>query len=257
MCKVTKALRPTQNVFSLSTFINKKCKTTAKKVNVSHLLNKRFRKALVNSTSEQRNKKDKRQERSSKSKSNSINKRNSNSSAEPTILGLLTTIGEQDKSQPNLDHKNILNYSDRDLLKISDDWSRAISGDESHIALEIDDDDNISDILIRSLTPDCASLEVEAMSLLAFLEREIEDETSECALVSDVEVYDDEMEEEINQLDESEELLQRELYEIEYKAELVNKGGCIVHRENPNWNVNELKSMNILKEVNITVAACA
>ena len=245
MCRNTRPSRAKVPTLALSTFIQKKCKSTLKNISISSLLNKKFKKNITNGSAHR------------KRQRNQISSKQSTS--DPSILDLLTMIGECDKSgSVDMSTEKLHTYTDRNVLKISNSWSKAVSNEKSEISLELDDENNVTDILIKSLSPDCACLEVEAMSLLAFLEHEVDEaERIELSSSSSIDMHDEEMEDEILRLDEAEECIQRELLQIDAMEELTSVG---IGAKSDCTKLNEygIKIIDVEERLNIaSAAACA
>ena len=253
MCRNSRPSKPRVQTLALSSFIQKKCKSTLKNVSICSLLNKKFKKTIKNGST-----KGKRQRNQMSSKQNPRDCEETCSKG-PSIIDLLTMIGERDQSNTQIGTKDLHRYADRDVLKISSNWSKTISTRDNTISLEVDSESNVTDILIKSLSPDCACLEVEAMSLLAYLEHELDENIMELPSSASLELYDDEMEDEILRLDEAEASLERELCQIDALDEIISAGStamkeCIVPKQ---YDVIELEVEQTLLVAAATTAACA
>ena len=94
--------------------------------------------------------------------------------SEPTVLDLLSVIGERNQ---DLSNEALHNYMNRDFLKISQQWSQTMMRhDEELNALQSihDELDISSQGIVNSLSEECARLEVNAMALLASLEYDMD-----------------------------------------------------------------------------------
>ena len=133
---------------------------------------------------------------------------------EPVVLDLLSMIGEYKKSRPNLNNKKVAMYSNRDMLKISSEWSKTMLNNNENEELDVD-------MLIGSLSKECASLEVEAISLLASMEHMNEKDNKgklDVSIINNMAMHDDnedEMDIDMLMLEAAGELLAKELSEIE------------------------------------------
>ena len=131
------------------------------------------------------------------------------SSSKPTVLELMSMIGE---SKQDLSNETLENYMDRDLLKISQQWSQTVMKNDEECDVELnlfDESDTASRGVFTSLNEECARLEVNAVALLASMEHEMNKSfvmDQECLLGED-----DEILEEMRKLEESMEMLEEEL----------------------------------------------
>jgi hypothetical protein len=246
MCRRSFSSKPKVQSLSSSRFIQKKCKSTLNNISASTHLKRKYKKTIKNEPV------------ITKKRQRNQMVLNENCSSDLSILNLLTMIGEQGQSNFEMNNKNLHKYTDREVLKISNSWSKSISSEESEISLEVDNQDNATDILIKSLSPDCAYLEVEAMSLLAVLEHEAdEQDIMDLSYCTSEDMYDDEAEDEIMRLNEVEESLSMELSRID---ELEN----LIHMDTKNdvdfiiSNEYGMLETRIEKEMHVTIAAaCA
>ena len=129
--------------------------------------------------------------------------------SEPTVLDLLSVIGERNQ---DLSNEALHNYMNRDFLKISQQWSQTMMRhDEELNALQSIHDEPVisSQGIVNSLSEECARLEVNAMALLASLENKMpsNDSTNDESWIED----DDGISEEIRNLEEIMKSLEEEL----------------------------------------------
>ena len=118
-------------------------------------------------------------------------------------------IGE---SKQDLSNETLENYMDRDLLKISQQWSQTVMKNDGECDIEFslfDESDISARGMFTSLNEECARLEVNAVVLLASMEHEMNKSSvgDNESLVEE----DDEILEEMRKLEESMEFLEEEL----------------------------------------------
>merc|ERR1712232_1393911 len=138
--------------------------------------------------------------------------------SEPTVLDLLSAIGERNQ---DLSNEALYNYMDRDFLKISQQWSQTIMehDGECDVVPSLDDEPEISLLeIVNSLSEECALLEVSAVEVLASLEYEMDKSADknkiQCYASTNNECWINEdggMSEEIRNLEEAMKSLEEEL----------------------------------------------
>ena len=177
------------------------------------------------------------------------------SSSQPTVLELMSMIGETKES---LSNETLENYMDRDLLKISQQWSQTVmkSDGKSDVRSRLfDESDMPSRGMITSLNEECARLEVNAVALLASMEHEMNKSfaTEDECLIDE----DDDILEEMRCIEESIGSLEEELNmsEILDYFKNVNEGE-MREKEADEYNNKCLVSEN-MSERPICVALCA
>ena len=133
----------------------------------------------------------------------------------PTIVNFMMALGE---ATDCVDVDAVKKFTNRNVLSISSRWSKEISQqrkcEDSMGSYSIDGDlDNID----QSFSSECAELEVEAISVLASLESEMERACIPMSLRTnfDEEDDDDDFSEELLRLEESEQLLKEDLSRID------------------------------------------
>ena len=165
---------------------------------------------------------------------------------EPTVVDLLTMIGECKKSRTKLNNDKLAMYSNRDMMKISSKWSKTVLKNDKTDELDVD-------MLIGSLSKECASLEVEAISMLASMEHSNEKENIneiDMSIINDLDLIEDnadDMDDDLWMLEAAGELLSKELAEIE----------AIEKKMFECENENEYRYVNIeVSEIN-RICACS
>ena len=121
MCRRSFSSKPKVQSLSSSRFIQKKCKSTLNNISASTHLKRKYKKTIKNEPVITK----KRQRNQMVLKENC--------SSDLSILNLLTMIGEQGQSNFEMNNKNLHKYTDREVLKISNSWSKSISSEESEI----------------------------------------------------------------------------------------------------------------------------
>ena len=132
----------------------------------------------------------------------------------PTIVNFMTALGEATDS---VDVDSVDKFTNRNVLSISSRWSKEISRqrkyDDSMGSHSIDGG---LDKIDQSFSSECAELEVEAISVLASLESEMERACITKSLTTNVDRDDDDdLSEEFLRLKESERLLKEDLSRID------------------------------------------
>eukprot|EP00565_Helicotheca_tamesis_P003905 CAMPEP_0185730018 /NCGR_PEP_ID=MMETSP1171-20130828/8113_1 /TAXON_ID=374046 /ORGANISM="Helicotheca tamensis, Strain CCMP826" /LENGTH=158 /DNA_ID=CAMNT_0028398989 /DNA_START=185 /DNA_END=661 /DNA_ORIENTATION=+ len=126
------------------------------------------------------------------------------SSKEPNIIDFMGAVGEQTST---LTKSNVRKCTDRNLLRLSAQWANAVISQRRRKVCDgtTDHFDEYLNQVISTLSPDCALLEVNAISFISSLEA-----SRKRSPLHD----DDDMSTEETSLDESTQRLQQELESI-------------------------------------------
>ena len=138
----------------------------------------------------------------------------SNASDIPTIVNFMMALGEATDS---VGVDVVEKFTDRNVLSISSRWSKEIYRQQKY-------EDSMGshsingglDNINQNFSSECAELEVEAISMLASLESEMERACIPSSLSTDFDEDDDnDLSEELLRLEESEQLLKKSLSRID------------------------------------------
>jgi len=141
------------------------------------------------------------------------------SSIEPTIIDFMGAVGEQTS---NMSRTNIKQCTDRNVLRLSAKWADTVSKQRRHSwhgELPLHFDEELDDI-ISTLTPECALLEVNAISMLSSLDASTKrsntsgDGSCQDMYDSDSDEDDDDASTELRCLEDSARILQEELESV-------------------------------------------
>jgi len=115
--------------------------------------------------------------------------------SQPTIANFMSVIGET--SEQSLTSRNMVKFMDRDILRLSSKWSRAVSQNE---LVDIGAEDVYG--FERTLSSECAKLEVEAIASMASLTSSLDGSKRFVEVNESWDEFDtDEMDEEEQRLD--------------------------------------------------------